>query len=113
MKVLYSAGVVTAHRAYDKGCGLYGFFNGLLWMLLGLNIYWLVVRRSSGSAPLLLSFDLVHSSTASSSLPGNGEQSARRARGRRRRRTDVSAVKGERETIDLCLSLSSFEVRPQ
>lgn len=44
MKVLYTAGVVTAYRAYDKGCGLYGFFNGLLWMLLGLNIYWLVVR---------------------------------------------------------------------
>ena len=44
MKVLYCTGVVTAHRAYDKGCGLYGFFNGLLWILLGLNIYWLVVR---------------------------------------------------------------------
>ncbi|CAF4253937.1 unnamed protein product [Rotaria sp. Silwood2] len=41
MKVLYSAGVVTAYRAYDKGCGLYAFFNGLLWILLGLNIYWL------------------------------------------------------------------------
>lgn len=43
MKVLYTAGVVTGYRAYDKGCGLYGFFNGLLWILLGLNIYWLVV----------------------------------------------------------------------
>jgi hypothetical protein len=43
MKVLYSAGVVTAYRAYDKGCGLYGFFNGLLWILLALNIYWLIV----------------------------------------------------------------------
>lgn len=43
MKVLYTTGVVTGYRAYDKGCGLYGFFNGLLWILLGLNIYWLVV----------------------------------------------------------------------
>ncbi|CAF3032443.1 unnamed protein product [Rotaria socialis] len=41
MKVLYTTGVTTAYRAYDKGCGLYGFFNGLLWILLGLNIYWL------------------------------------------------------------------------
>jgi len=40
-KVLYTAGVTSAYRAYDKGCGLYAFFNGLLWMLLGLNIYWL------------------------------------------------------------------------
>jgi hypothetical protein len=46
MKVLYTSGVITAYRAYDKGCGLYGFFNGLLWILLGLNIYWLVVSRS-------------------------------------------------------------------
>lgn len=45
MKVLYTSGVVTAYRAYDKGCGLYGFFNGLLWILLGLNIYWLYVRK--------------------------------------------------------------------
>ena len=44
LKVLYSTGVVTAYRAYDRGCGLYGFFNSLLWILLGLNIYWLVVR---------------------------------------------------------------------
>ncbi|CAF1002723.1 unnamed protein product [Adineta ricciae] len=41
IKVLYSTGVVTAHRAYDKGCGLYGFFNSLLWILCCLNIYWL------------------------------------------------------------------------
>ncbi|CAF0754186.1 unnamed protein product [Didymodactylos carnosus] len=41
LKVLYSTGVVTAYRAYDKGCGLYAFFNSLLWILLGLNIYWL------------------------------------------------------------------------
>jgi hypothetical protein len=45
MKVLYTSGVVTAYRAYDKGCGLYGFFNGLLWILLGLNIYWLIVNK--------------------------------------------------------------------
>jgi hypothetical protein len=45
MKVLYTSGVVTAYRAYGKGCGLYGFFNGLLWLLLGLNIYWLFVRN--------------------------------------------------------------------
>ncbi len=44
LKVLYSTGVVTAYRAYPRGCGLYGFFNSLLWILLGLNIYWLVVR---------------------------------------------------------------------
>lgn len=44
MKVLYTAGVVTAFRAYDKGCGLYAFFNILLWLLLGLNIYWLYVN---------------------------------------------------------------------
>ncbi|CAF0790641.1 unnamed protein product [Adineta steineri] len=41
IKVLYSTGVVTAYRAYGRGCGLYGFFNSLLWILLGLNIYWL------------------------------------------------------------------------
>ncbi len=41
LKVLYSTGVVTAYRAYGRGCGLYGFFNSLLWILLGLNIYWL------------------------------------------------------------------------
>lgn len=46
LKVLYSTGVVTAYRAYDRGCGLYGFFNTLLWILLGLNIYWLFVNRS-------------------------------------------------------------------
>jgi len=43
MKVLYTTGVVTGYRAYDKGCGLYGFFNSLLWLLLGLNLYWLYV----------------------------------------------------------------------
>lgn len=41
LKVLYSTGVAVAYRAYDKGCGLYGFFNVLLWILLGLNLYWL------------------------------------------------------------------------
>ncbi|CAF1088995.1 unnamed protein product [Rotaria sordida] len=55
MKVLYSTGVVTAYRAYDKGCGLYVFFNGLLWILFGLNLYWLffilqfLVRVCSGT----------------------------------------------------------------
>ncbi len=43
LKVLYSAGVVFAYRAHDKGLSLYGFFNVLLWILLGLNIYWLYV----------------------------------------------------------------------
>ncbi len=43
LKVLYSTGVVTAYRAYKRGCGLYFFFNSLLWILLGLNIYWLIV----------------------------------------------------------------------
>ncbi|CAF0882433.1 unnamed protein product [Adineta steineri] len=42
IKVLYTAGVTPAYRAYDKGGGLYGFFNVLLWTLLSLNIYWLV-----------------------------------------------------------------------
>ncbi|CAF0791647.1 unnamed protein product [Rotaria sordida] len=41
LRVLYSTGVVTAYRVYDRGCGLYGFFNLLLLILLGLNIYWL------------------------------------------------------------------------
>jgi len=41
LKVLYTTGVVTFYRAYDRGCGLYAFFNSLLWLLLGLNIYWL------------------------------------------------------------------------
>ena len=60
LKVLYSTGVVTAHRAYDRGCGLYGFFNSLLWILLGLNIYWLVVR------PLTTVIVVVHSVSRSS-----------------------------------------------
>jgi ceramide synthetase len=42
LKVLYTTGVVTGYRAYSRGCGLYGFFNSLLWILLGLNIYWLI-----------------------------------------------------------------------
>lgn len=90
MKVLYSAGVVTAHRAYDKGCGLYGFFNGLLWILLGLNIYWLVVSDHGRSLfEFVVIFDLVYSSTTSSNLHGNGEQFARCSRRRRRWRTEV------------------------
>ncbi len=43
LKVLYSTGVVFAYRAHEKGCSLYGFFNVLLWILFGLNIYWLFV----------------------------------------------------------------------
>ena len=84
MKVLYSAGVVTAHRAYDKGCGLYGFFNGLLWMLLGLNIYWLVVSDGRSLLKCVLIFDLVYSPTPFANLHGDGEQSARCSRRRRR-----------------------------
>lgn len=40
LKVLYSAGVVAAHRAAQRGAGMYAFFNILLWILLGLNLYW-------------------------------------------------------------------------
>ena len=70
MKVLYTAGVVTGYRAYDKGCGLYGFFNVLLWILLGLNIYWLVVRYSNNriSFLTLLFLLLVYSSISLSSV---------------------------------------------
>jgi sphingoid base N-stearoyltransferase len=44
LKVLYSSGVVAAHRAYIRGAGLYTFFNSLLWLLLFLDIYWFYVR---------------------------------------------------------------------
>ena len=44
MKVLYSSGVVAAHRAYIRGAGLYAFFNLLLWFLLFLDLYWFYVR---------------------------------------------------------------------
>lgn len=40
LKVLYTCGVVAAHRAYLRGAGLYAFFNSLLWFLLCLDIYW-------------------------------------------------------------------------
>jgi len=40
LKILYATGVVAVHRAYLKGAGLYGLFNGLLWFLLCLDIYW-------------------------------------------------------------------------
>lgn len=40
LKVLYTCGVVSAHRAYIRGAGLYAFFNSLLWFLLCLDIYW-------------------------------------------------------------------------
>lgn len=43
LKILYSTGVVAAHRAYQRGAGLYAFFNGLLWFLLALDIYWFYV----------------------------------------------------------------------
>lgn len=40
LKILYTCGVVSAHRAYIRGAGLYAFFNSLLWFLLCLDIYW-------------------------------------------------------------------------
>ncbi|CAF3963512.1 unnamed protein product [Adineta steineri] len=40
LKVLYSTGVVFPQQTYHKGCILYGFFNSLLWILFGLNVYW-------------------------------------------------------------------------
>ena len=43
LKVLYSSGVVAAHRAYLRGAGLYAFFNSLLWFLLFLDLYWFYV----------------------------------------------------------------------
>ncbi len=43
LKVLYTTGVVAAYRAYLRGAGLYAFFNGLLWLLLCLDIYWFYV----------------------------------------------------------------------
>lgn len=44
LKILYATGVVSVHRAYHRGAGLYGFFNSLLLILLMLNIYWFYVR---------------------------------------------------------------------
>lgn len=43
LKVLYTSGVVAAHRAYIRGAGLYAFFNSLLWFLLFLDLYWFYV----------------------------------------------------------------------
>ena len=43
LKILYTCGVVSAHRAYMRGAGLYAFFNSLLWLLLCLDIYWFYV----------------------------------------------------------------------
>lgn len=40
LKVLYTSGVISAHRTMLKGAKLYGFFNSLLWILLCLDIYW-------------------------------------------------------------------------
>ncbi|CAF0836893.1 unnamed protein product [Brachionus calyciflorus] len=40
LKILYATGVVSVHKAYQRGAGLYGFFNSLLWLLLVLDIYW-------------------------------------------------------------------------
>ncbi|CAF1076082.1 unnamed protein product [Adineta ricciae] len=42
LKVLYSTGVVFPYRTHDKGCNLYGFFNVQLWILLVLNVYWVL-----------------------------------------------------------------------
>ena len=43
LKILYSTGIVTGHRAYHRNAGLYTFFNVLLWMLLMMDIYWFYV----------------------------------------------------------------------
>ena len=43
LKILYSTCVVAVHTAYFRGAGLYAFFNILLWVLLGLNLYWFYV----------------------------------------------------------------------
>ena len=43
LKVLYSSGVVAVHTAFHRGAGLYTFFNGLLWLLLCLDVYWFYV----------------------------------------------------------------------
>jgi ceramide synthetase len=43
LKILYSSGVVSVHRAYYRGAGLYAFFNILLWFLLCLDLYWFYV----------------------------------------------------------------------
>lgn len=40
LKILYSTSVVSVYTAVDRGAGLYGFFNVLLWFLLGLDLYW-------------------------------------------------------------------------
>ena len=45
LKIIYTTGVVGFHRGYLRGAGLYGFFNGLLVLLLGLDIYWFYVSN--------------------------------------------------------------------
>ncbi|UJR11579.1 hypothetical protein I4U23_015759 [Adineta vaga] len=42
LKILYSTSVVFPYRTYEKGCNLYGFFNLQLWILLVLNVYWVI-----------------------------------------------------------------------
>ncbi len=46
LKVLYASTVVGVYTAYYRGAGLYGFFNGLLLLLMILNIYWFYVSFS-------------------------------------------------------------------
>lgn len=40
LKILYSTSVVSIYTAVERGAGLYGFFNVLLWFLLALDLYW-------------------------------------------------------------------------
>jgi sphingoid base N-stearoyltransferase len=43
IKILYSTSVVSIYTAVDRGAGLYGFFNILLWFLFSLDLYWFQV----------------------------------------------------------------------
>lgn len=40
LKILYSTSVVSVYTAVERGAGLYGFFNTLLWFLFALDLYW-------------------------------------------------------------------------
>lgn len=48
LKILYASGVITCHRAYQlaykNGAKFYALFNGLLFTLFLLNVYWFYVR---------------------------------------------------------------------
>jgi hypothetical protein len=43
LKILYTTSVVSVYVAAERGAGLYLFLNSLLWLLLGLDIYWFCV----------------------------------------------------------------------